>query len=339
MMHQYVDPSGSLVTNERFTGDPFVSFLYSRTRENARWLYRALTSPRLTRLLALTQFDRPCPRPAAMRRQWERSMGLNFAECADDPGTLVTPRQVFERKIRYWDCRPMEDDPAAVVSPADARTLLGSFREDSALFVKDKFFDCRELLGADKPAWLSAFADGAFALFRLTPDRYHYTHTPVAGEVCDLYGIEGRYQSCHPAVVVAQATPYSKNRRRVTILDTDRPGGTGVGRVAMIEVVALMIGDIAPRYSRERYENPIPLQVGMTVARGCPLSLFRPGSSTVILLFEKERVRFENGLILNQMLSDTESIFSRTWNRPMTETDVMVRSTIARAGIAKGATS
>jgi phosphatidylserine decarboxylase len=38
--------------------------------------------------------------------------------------------------------------------------------------------------------------------------------------------------------------PYSKNKRVVTIIDTDVEGGTGIGLVAMIEVVALMIGDI-----------------------------------------------------------------------------------------------
>ena len=48
-------------------------------------------------------------------------------------------------------------------------------------------------------------------------------------------------------------TPYSKNRRHVTLIDTDVPGGSQVGMVAMVEVTALMIGDIVQCYSDEKY--------------------------------------------------------------------------------------
>lgn len=331
MKHQYVDRSGGVITDERFLGDPFVSFLYARVREHPAWLYRALTSPRLTQWLALAHFDRPVVRPVAMRRQWSRALGVDFSECADDPATLTTPRAVFERKIRYWDCRPMDAASDGVVSPADARALVGSFDQVSALFIKDKFFEFDDLLGCDKTDWLRAFDGGQFALFRLTPDRYHYTHTPVAGHVRDVYGLDGGFQSCHPAMLVAQVSPHSKNRRQITVFDTDTDGGTGVGLVAMIEIVALMIGDIAPCYSAERYDHPNPLCPGMIVERGCPKSLFRPGSSTVVLLFQKGRMRFEDDLMLNQKLSDAVSAYSLAWNEPMVETDVAVRSTIARS--------
>ncbi len=329
MIHQYVNRSDAELRYETFSGDPFVSFLYSRVREKPAWLYRALTSSRLTNLLAAARFDRPLSRPDAMRRQWARSLGVDFSECADDPATLDTPRKVFERKIRYWDCRPMDPNPRAVVSPADARALVGSFRQTSALFLKDKFFAFDELLGDSRTEWLRAFDGGEYALFRLTPDRYHYTHTPVAGIVRDVYDLDGRFQSCHPAVVVAQASPYSKNRRRVVVYDTDAGDGTGVGLVAMIEFVALMIGDIVSLYSATRYEDPVALRPGMRVERGCPSGLFRPGSSTVVLLFQRDRIRFADDLVTYQLASEANSVFSRAWNTPAAETDVRVRETVA----------
>jgi len=43
----------------------------------------------------------------------------------------------------------------------------------------------------------------------------------------------------HPAATVALAMPLSKHRRIVTIIDTDVAYSSGVGLVAMIEVVAL----------------------------------------------------------------------------------------------------
>ena len=115
----------------------------------------------------------------------------------------------------------------------------------------------------------------------------------------------------------------------MTIIDTEVDGGSRVGLVAMIEVVALMIGDIVQAYSRRRYDDPQPVMPGMEVARGCPKSLYRPGSSTDILIFEADRVRFAADLVDNCRRVDVQSRFTGDDGRPLVETDVPVRSTIA----------
>ena len=263
------------------------------------------------------------------RARFLRQYSTNLAECVDPPRMLNTARKLFERKIRYWECRPMPNDPGAVVSPADAKVLIGSLAENSRLFIKDKFFDLEELLGNRTQRWTNAFEGGDFAIFRLTPEKYHYNHTPAAGRVVDFYAITGAYNSCNPAAVISLAAPYSKNKRMVTIIDSDVPGGTRVGLVAMIEVVALMIGDVEQRYSEVRYEEPRSLNVGMFLHNGCPKSLFRPGSSTVVLLFEKARVNFANDLVRNVSRTDVQSRFSLVFGRSLVETDLNVRSMIA----------
>lgn len=166
-------------------------------------------------------------------------------------------------------------------------------------------------------------------MFRLTPDQYHYNHVPVTGKVVDFYQIPVLYHACNPNAVVSVATPYSKNKRVVTIIDTDVEGGSLVGLVAMIEVVALMIGDIVQCYSEKKYDNPFPVGVGMFLQRGAPKSLFRPGSSTVILVFQKERIRFAEDITANMACPGAESVFSRGFGQPLVESDVKVRSLIA----------
>lgn len=327
--HHYVERANAGAVPETFCGEPIVSFLYSRVREDAGWLYRALTSARLTDLLAILRFDIRPANPRRMRQRYACDMGIDFTECVVAPETLDTARKVFERQIRYWDCRPMESDASAIVSPADARLLVGSLEQDSSLFLKDKFFDFDDLLGRDRPIWRRCFRGGDYAVLRLTPDKYHYNHVPVSGEVRDIYEVDGVFQSCHPAVVVAQATPYSKNRRTVTIIETDVPNGAQVGLVAMVEVVALMIGDVVQRYSRERYDDPQPVCTGMHLERGAPKSLFRPGSSTVVLIFEPGRVQFSEDLVANLRRRDVRSHYSAAGSRPLVETDVRLRSTIA----------
>jgi phosphatidylserine decarboxylase len=327
--HHYVERSNAVVVPETFCGDPLVSFLYSRVREDAGWLYRALTSARLTDLLGALRFDLRPASPDRMRRRYAREMGINFTECLAPPETLDTARKVFERQIRYWECRPMETDYEAIVSPADARLLVGSLERGSSLFLKDKFFDFEDLLGRDKPNWRRVFRGGHYAILRLTPDKYHYNHVPASGVVRDIYEVDGVFQSCHPAVVIAQATPYSKNRRTVTILETDVSNGAQVGLVAMVEVVALMIGDVVQCYSRERYDEPRPVRPGMHLERGAPKSLFRPGSSTVVLIFEPGRVRFCEDIVVNLGRGDVRSHYNAAGNQPLVETNVRVRSTIA----------
>ncbi len=145
----------------------------------------------------------------------------------------------------------MSEIAAEIVCPADSRVLFGSLREFSNL--KSKFFDYEELLGLDKPRSLKAFDDVDFMICRLTPDKYHYNHTSVAGVVRDFYMTDGQYHSCNPGALLTLATPHSKNKRTITIIDTDVSGGTDVGLVAMVEVVALMIGDIRQCYSPVEY--------------------------------------------------------------------------------------
>jgi phosphatidylserine decarboxylase len=98
----------------------------------------------------------------------------------------------------------------------------------------------------------------------------------------------------------------------------------------MVEVVALMVGDIVQCYSEIEYRNPKLPVPGMFLRRGFPKSLFRPGSSTTVLLFQEGRVEFASDLILNMHRSDIKSRYSRGLGRSLVETDVKVRSTIGQ---------
>ena len=325
--HQYIDRLSGRIESERLYQDRLVMFFYSRVRESMPAMFRMLTSRRSTTLLGYLNYDTRWGSGAC--RRFLRDNGIDLSECLDNPADFLTARHAFERKIRYWECRPMMDDARAAVAPCDARVLVGSLLADSTLFIKDKFFDYHELLGGEREQWLATFTHGDYAIFRLTPEKYHYNHTPVAGLVLDHYTVEGDYHSCNPGAAVVMATPYSKNRRVVTVIDTNVDGGTHIGKVAMIEVVALMIGDIVQCYSESQYDNPQPVVPGLFLKRGQPKSLFRPGSSTTVLLFEKQRVRFAPDLLVNQATPSAHSRYSLAFGRPLIETDVRLRSPIA----------
>jgi phosphatidylserine decarboxylase len=327
IQHQYIERDSGMVITERLLGDRMVRLLYHGVRENSTALFRMLTSSWSSHVLGMVNFDRP----VLNERAFLADCGIDLSECFDPSCHLDTPRKIFERKIRYWECRPMPAETDAIVSPADARVLVGSFHETSLIFLKDKFFSFEELLGEENPEWQKTFAGGDFAVFRLTPDKYHYNHVPVSGQVVDIYTIDGDYHSCNPAAVVAVATPYSKNKRVVTVIDTDVPGGTGVGLVAMIEVVALMIGDIVQAYSSESYSAPQAVEKGLFLQKGQPKSLYRPGSSTDILIFQEGRIDFAADILDNMNHKGASSRFTHGFQRPLVETDIRVRSHLGTA--------
>jgi phosphatidylserine decarboxylase len=67
--------------------------------------------------------------------------------------------------------------------------------------------------------------------------------------------------------------------------------------------------------------------------------LYRPGSSTTVAVFQAGRITFASDLVRNMAKAGVRSRFSRGFGIPLVETDVRVRSTIARAvpsGIALG---
>jgi phosphatidylserine decarboxylase len=329
--HQYIYRESGSVRTERLYGDWLLNTLYVSAWESAPTLYRWLTSARFSRLLGLFCYDSLIGSRLSGNQRFLRACQVDLRECLDPPEQLDTARKIFERKIRYWERRPLPDDPAVIVSPADARVLVGSFQDTSSLFLKGKFFSNEELLEPSKKSWVEAFANGDFAIFRLTPDKYHYNHTPVAGVVRDFYEIPGGYHPCNPGLVSAAAFPYAKNKRVVTIFDTDAPGGSSIGLVAMIEIVALMIGDIVQCYSEERYDNPHAVTRGVFLRKGQPKSLYRPGSSTTVLLFQRNRVQFADDLLRNLCRAGVRSRFSQGLGRSLVETEVTVRSGIAGA--------
>ncbi len=327
--HQYIERKTGNVCTEDLYGDRIINHIYSTVRESAPILFRALTSRRMSDFLSYLNYDSQiCARLTGATDFMNRT-GIDLSECVEDWGSFQTLRDVFERKIRYWETRPMPDDNSSIVSPADAKLIVGSFMEASQLFIKNKFFSLLELLGG-RFHWSRSFEDGDFAIFRLTPEKYHYNHLPVSGIVVDHYEIEGSYHSCNPGAVITVAQPNSKNKRIVTIMDTDIDGGTLVGLVAMVEVVALMIGDIVQCYSESYYEEPREIRKGMFLAKGQPKSLYRPGSSTDILIFQKDRIKFSDDIITNLNHPRAISRCSLGLGRAVVETEVSIREEIGQ---------
>src|ERR1700760_102078 len=118
MTHEYIVRETGEIARERLVGDRTVRALYSPKLENAEWVARLASSRKVSELLAYLNYDnRLSSRAAGMERFLKRS-GIDWSELLDDPATLNTARKLFERKIRYWECRPLPSLGRCVVCPA-----------------------------------------------------------------------------------------------------------------------------------------------------------------------------------------------------------------------------
>ena len=257
-MHEYIVRETGEIARERLVGDQTVRALYSPKLENAAWVSKLASSRKVSELLGYLNYDnRLSSRASGMKR---------FSE--EERHRLVrTGGRAVVVEHRAPDVRA-QDSLLGVSASAQRESLAWSVRRTRGLrwaqcrrprqlLIKEKFFAFPELLGGPRSRWTKEFKEGDLrglpAYSRKIP---LHACAGAGGTVADFYAVNGRYHSCNPNATVKLITPHSKNKRVVTIIDTDCAGGTGIGLVAMIEVVALMIGQIDQRYSEHEYRDP-----------------------------------------------------------------------------------
>ena len=166
--HQFIERDTGMIRTEKLYADRLIRLLYHEVRENAPFLFRLLTGARASSLLGSINFDAPFAGGLRSNSCFVRECGIDFGECVQPPHFFDTPRKIFERQIRYWEFRPMPHHANMVVSPADARVLLGSFREPPGFSSRVSFSSIRNFSGATGIAGIGLVLQCAT---RLKPQR------------------------------------------------------------------------------------------------------------------------------------------------------------------------
>ncbi len=327
--HQYIDRLTQAVVSEPVAGDRFIRWLYEDAGRKWPGLRDALTGKWMTKLLAWLVFYAPFIKNDVAG--FARANGIELGDVLGDPTRLKTRTQLFLRKIDYEKHRPMPEDEKIAVSCADAKLIAFDMRAGSSIYVKNRFFDLPEFLGR-REKWVEKFDGGICLIFRLAPPDYHWFHTPTAGVVEDCYLLDGHYYSVNPRAIRSVSGVLSKNARQVVIIDSDEGSGAGLGCVAVIPVAAQVIGGIALSYCENYYDDPHSPQIGLRVKRGAPLGYFAPGSSTVAVLFEKDRVAVSPDIVKLNKRSDLATLYTADiFDKAIAEVGVRARQEVARS--------
>jgi phosphatidylserine decarboxylase len=226
-----------------------------------------------------------------------RAYQVNLAEAAQpDPYAYPTFNEFFTRALRP-DARPIDASPDAIVSPVDGTvSQCGPIENDLLLQAKGHHYPLSELLAGDAEA-AERFCGGSFACIYLAPYNYHRIHVPIEARSRANVYVPGALFSVNAATARTVRALFARNERLVCDFETP------AGRMAMILVGALFVGSIETMHCGEvnppprRRTGPQPLTqgIGRQFRRGEELGRFNMGS-TVILLFERGRVRWHESL-------------------------------------------
>ena len=224
-----------------------------------------------------------------------------------DPSKYSNFNDFFTRSLRPGSRLIASSD---IVSPADGVvSQFGFIDRESLVQAKGRFFLLSELLGLEEKPAQEDFEDGAFITIYLSPKDYHRFHMPVSGSLLSTCYIPGKLYSVNNATAKKLDNLYARNERYVANFSCTH------GRFAMVAVGAMIVAGIetvwsgtvtSSRLAQEncKYQYPekcIYLDKGEEVGR------FKFGS-TVILLFPKDAITWDEKLCLGQRVKMGESI-------------------------------
>ncbi len=254
-------------------GDTFMRWVYY---SKATWLReRLFTSPALSRLMG-RYFDSGCSKRRIVK--FVREMDIDPDEFRKPLAAFTSFNDFFIRQLKPG-CRPF--DPGAHILPAAAEGRLLCFpvlAEERHLTIKGKSVSIADILPGDH----APFLDGSVVVIRLNPSDYHRFHFPCDCKIVHAYKIHGAYYSVNPIAFEVGLNPFKDNLRTVTLLTS-----AVFGEVAMVEVGASGVASIVQTHS------------GVQAQKMDEKGYFQFGGSTVILLFQKDKLMLDDDLVMN----------------------------------------
>lgn len=210
---------------------------------------------------------------------------LNTDEILDPLDSFSNFNEFFYRKIKKGARKLASSNPATATSPADSRVMVfPTIDLAKELWIKGDAFTIQKLLGDSISEEESQkYNNGSLAIFRLAPQDYHRFHIPIDGTISKTHKIEGQYYTVNPMAIRSSLDVYGENVRCINYINSKQ-----FGRVAVASIGAMMVGSIV--ITAKENEN---------VKRMDELGYFAFGGSTIILIFEKNKIVFDDDLVQN----------------------------------------
>lgn len=222
---------------------------------------------------------------------------LNMAEAVQpDPFAYRSFNAFFTRALRDG-ARPIDPNARAIVSPADGTvSQCGPIGTDLVIQAKGRSYSIAALLGGD-PGVAGKFHGGSFICIYLAPYNYHRMHFPVDVTIERTLYVPGALFSVNAATARTIDNLFARNERVIAFTRT--PAGSAalalIGALFVGSIETVWTGEVNPPPERSGRARPINEGQGRKFSRGEELGRFNMGS-TIIMLFEPGRVRFDDAI-------------------------------------------
>jgi len=186
----------------------------------------------------------------------------------------------FVRELRDG-ARPIDADPAVLVSPCDAIVgACGMVNGGELLQVKGRAYPLHEFLG--DPARAEEYAGGTYVTLRLTAGMYHRFHAPHDCAVEQVAYIPGDVWNVNPAALKRVDKLYCRNERAL-VRTRLAPGGHSV---TLVPVAAILVAGIRLRFLGLAFklrDAAAVIPCAVRLRKGEEMGWFEQGSTIIVL--------------------------------------------------------
>lgn len=218
---------------------------------------------------------------------------INLDEMEQSLDSYPNFTSFFTRKLKA-EAREVVADPYTLSSPVDGKVAeYGDIKEGTLIQAKGIDYRVEQLIGCTKEE-AERFDGGTFLTIYLSPSDYHRIHMPLSGAVTKATYLPGRLFPVNRIGVEHVPGLFTKNERLITYVDTQ------AGTIALVKVGAFIVGSVQVSYGNHttnvKNGKYYTTSVNDTFyEKGEEVGLFEFGS-TVVLLFERDKVKLTNTL-------------------------------------------
>ena len=212
-----------------------------------------------------------------------KKYNINSNEFLENTESFKSFNDFFIRKLKK-DSRPFDVNPNIIISPADSKIfVISDISKDTEFFVKNQKFNLLTFLKDDQLA--EKYKNGVMLIFRLSPQDYHRYHFPFDCVPSFPVFISGNLDSVNTVVYKSGFQPLYENERQIIKLNKNI-----FSEVILVCVGAMFVGRIIQTYRPE-----------IEYKKGDEIGYFQFGGSTLVLLFEKDKIKVKTSFLKNSL--------------------------------------
>ncbi len=270
---KYIERATGITKTEKVPGEFWLSWLYNNPA--GKLSLNALVKRKALSIWYGKQMDLPKSAEKIQSFVNNYDIDLSIAEKQE----FDSFNDFFYRKLKP-NARPINNDSSILISPADGKILAYENIDNQDFIIKSHRFNLNDYLQNSKLS--KKFAGGSLLIIRLCPTDYHRYHFPLSGTVEKSTNIDGCYYSVSPIAIKNKIELFYMNKRSITEFYSPL-----FGDIIISEVGATLVGSIIQTYNTAK------------VKKGDEKGYFKFGGSTVVLIFEKGKLKIDTDLIDN----------------------------------------